>query len=692
MDRDELLRRLMGVFLEEMEEHLSAWSRDLLAVEKTADRDARDALVRSLFRTAHSLKGASRSVGLGALEQRCHSLEERLAAVRDGRLPLDPPLITELLSEGDRLAEIRARLGRGDSLDEPAAPAASPASETPPSAPPPPLGTSPGTVGAILRVPIEKLDALLAHASGTRTSSQKMDAQLEALHRIRVRLQRARRAMGDEHSARVHEVEQELALVEVRLRRDVRGVVQAANECERDLRATRMMPFEQACAALDRVVRDVTGATGKRARLAIEGGEVEIDRAVLEALRDPLVHLVRNAVVHGIETPAERRASGKSEEGLVRVAARVLGIEVAVEVSDDGAGLDREAIVRRAVERGVSPPRDPRELGRLVFLPGLSTARQIDEHAGRGVGLDVVKTRVEEIHGGIEVESKPGEGTILRIVVPRTLSTVQSLLVRADGRLFAVPTTLVRTMRRVDPGSIHAIDGRATVVIDGASYTFASLHEALGMGVPVQAQRGSLVPVVVVVSPAGTVALRVDELAAVESLMIEPLGPRIAHARNIAGVAAAAGGDLALVLSGEIVASALALRGHPDAEPGHKSPPRRLLVVDDSATTRALERTILEGAGYLVVLARDGEEAWRILQSDTVDVVVSDVEMPIVSGLELTRRIRESPRFRELPVVLLTALARDEDRLAGLQAGASAYLVKNAFDQTELLRTIERLL
>ena len=704
MDRDELTRRLMGVFLEEMEEHVASWSRELLSLEKAAEPEARDALVRSLFRTVHSLKGASRSVGLVAVEELFHRLEERLAAVRDGREALSLSLIEELLREGDRLEEIRRRLARGEQVDAlPPLPAPNAGEESEgelasarlSSVPPRPTteASVPGSIAAGLRVPAEKLDALLVHAGEVRLGAQQLESRLEALQAVRSRVGRIRGRVGGDVAGVLREVEQELGLAAVQLRRQVRAISQVAVECERGVRATRMMLFEQACEPLERVVRDTAKAVGKSARMTVAGGDVEIDRSVLESLRDPLVQLVRNAVVHGIERPADRRAAGKPEEGTVRIAVRVLGTEVAVEVQDDGAGLDRATIVERARARGLPVPRQAPDFSRIVFVPGFSTAAHVDTSSGRGVGLDVVKSKVEAIHGSIDLDSVEGAGTTVRIVVPQTLSTVQSLLVRVNGQLFAVPTTLVRTMRRIDPRSIQVIEGRATVVVDGDTHVVTSLHEALGLPAPPPPPAGALVPIVVVVSPAGTVALRVDELCAVESLLIEPLGPRIPRVPNIAGAASPAAGGLALVLGGEVVRSAHSVRGAAQrAAVVTERAAGTLLVVDDSATTRALEKTILEAAGYAVHLANDGEEAWRVLQSRSVDVVVSDVEMPYLSGLDLTRRIRESPRFRDLPVVLLTALARDEDRLAGLEAGANAYLVKNAFDQTELLQTIERLL
>ncbi len=697
MDKDELTRRLMGVFLDEMEEHVAAWNRDLLALERTESRDERDALVRSLFRTAHSLKGAARSVGLGPLEQLCHRLESRLATVRDGSEPMDDALVERLLAAGDVIADAREQLRRGRPLEHVGGLDLSSVRQTPSAASEPPARDQAAVGAAPLRVAAEKLDALLLHTGELRAASTKLDARSEDVHSLRDRVRRMRRTADAATAETMRQIEHDLDRLAMRLRAEARTVVHATREVEAGVRATRMMPFHHACEGLDRIVRDAARASGKEAALAIDGGAVEVDRAVVEALRDPLVHLVRNAVVHGIEHAADRRAAGKRERGRVTISASLRGSEVAISVGDDGAGLDLDAIARRAGDRGVAVPREKDEIARLVFVAGLSTARNVDELSGRGVGLDVVKARVEAIHGGIDIATAPGEGTLVTVAVPLTLSTVQSLVLRVGPHAFALPTTHVRTMCRVDPGRVMTVDRRSTLVMDGTAVPFGTLHEALGLPPPPAPEPGALLQVIVAVAAAGVVALRVDELVDVQSVVVEGLGPRILDARNVAGVTVLSSGELALILSGgDLVRSALAARaagasGTAAVAPRRRAE-RRLLVADDSATTRALERTILEAAGYRVVVAPDGEAAWRLLQEQGADLVVSDVEMPGLDGFELTRRIRESARFRELPIVLLTALARDEDRLAGLEAGANAYLVKSAFDQSELLRVIEELL
>jgi two-component system chemotaxis sensor kinase CheA len=487
-----------------------------------------------------------------------------------------------------------------------------------------------------------------------------------------------------------------------------RQLERAARRLDDEVRRVRMLPFAEACQGLERSVRDVARTEGKQAELVVEGGEVELDRSVLEGLRDPLNHLVRNAVDHGIEGPEERRAAGKSEVGRVTVSAALRGSQVEVVVADDGKGLDLDAVRAEAKGRGLGEASDATTLADLIFLPGFSTAKVVTAISGRGVGLDVVKSRLEVLHGSVELAIEPGRGTRFTLAVPLTLTTQRALLIEAGGQTFALASASVPRLLRVDPGDLRTIEGRAMLVRDGAPLPIVELARVLGLpsrgpGAPLAAGKR---PALIVASGERRVALLVDELITEQEIIVKGLGDRIKRVRNVAGATILPTGRIAPVLNpANLVRSALGLGLGAVAASGPASAPggdraeasahaqrRRLLVVDDSVTTRTLEKSILEAAGYDVLTAVDGEAGWRVLQEQGADLVVADIEMPRMDGFALTEAIRRSTRFAELPVVLLSSLASDRDRSRGIEAGADAYIVKGGFDQDDLIKTIAQLL
>jgi two-component system chemotaxis sensor kinase CheA len=403
---------------------------------------------------------------------------------------------------------------------------------------------------------------------------------------------------------------------------------------------------------------------------------------------------VRNAVDHGIEPPAERAARGKLAEATVRVSAELLGDRLVVTVSDDGAGIDVAAVRARLAALGEGVPAADRDVARRLFGGGVSTRRRADAISGRGVGLDAVRAAVQQARGGVDVAWTAGIGTTFTLEVPLTLVTIRALLVRVGAHLAALPTAHVERALLLRAEDVAVVDGHAMVRTGGAPAPLASLARVLGPPL-VERPAESARPAVLLRVGGRQLALGVEELVDEREVVVRPITGRgrdtIPH---VSGAALLTTGEIALVLDATSVVSAgLGAAGDGEA-PGVAAAPtraRRILVVDDSITTRTLEQSVLEAAGYDVLTGVDGADGWRILQERGADLVVADVEMPRMDGLELCRRIRASKRFRELPVVLITALETAEDRARGLEKGADAYLGKSTFDQQALLDTIHEL-
>ncbi len=480
-----------------------------------------------------------------------------------------------------------------------------------------------------------------------------------------------------------------------------------ADAIGQEVMAIRLLPAGTIFVPLERLVRDLARQTGKDARLVLAGVDTEVDRLILEELRDPLMHMVRNTVDHGLETPAERLAAGKPAQGRVRVSAAQRGDRVHITVEDDGRGLDVEAVRATAVRRGLlslerAESLDPAAIVDLIFQPGFSTRTTVSEISGRGVGMDVVRSAVERLGGQIAIDTTRGLRTAFSITVPLTLATTRVLLVEDNGQPYAVPSSAIERTGRVRAADLLRLEGRRALQVDGRAVPVVELADVLQRPRPeTELDPEEWRPYFVLTQGERAVALLTERLVDEQELVLKPLGAPLRRVRHVAGAAVLGTGAVVVILNpSDLAKTAL---GNLDA--GHFSPRlrdlpatpadaprRRVLVADDSVMTRTLERSILEAAGYEVVVASDGAQALELLRSTTVDLVVSDVEMPRMDGLELTTAVRQDDQLRHLPIVLVTSLDAPEHVERGAAAGADAYIVKGRFDQNELLHTVGRLL
>jgi two-component system, chemotaxis family, sensor kinase CheA len=729
MNKAALVESLMGTFVEELAEHVRSFNADLLALE--SGQGDPTSVLQSLFRTAHNLKGASRAVDVGLVESACHGLEDVLARARDGERPLGAETFELLFATADAIQDVGARLKEKQPLEaSPLAalttrliartPAAGPrpVPAPSPSAPLLPTAAAPEQVmldrrdGDTLRVSASKLDTVLArsgelllavrqgekHRDEWTTLEDAASALAGDFRRLQTLFHAGpateMRAAVSQVEARIHKLKDGLEQFAAEAATGGRGLMRTAGDMDACVRSLRMVPFAEAAQGLERTVRDLARAAGKEVVLTVVGQEVELDRAVAERIKDPLLHLVRNAVDHGIEAPAERAATGKPTPGHITVSAALKGAQVEIAVTDDGRGLDRQRIREEARARGLPASVEDRDLLALVFHPGLSTARALTSVSGRGVGLDVVKTRVNALHGTAGIESVAGVGTTFSLTVPLTVTLIRALLVESAGRTFALATAQVMGLRRLVPEEIRSVGGREMLAAVHGLFPLVSLAEALELPAP-RRDRGQGGFAVLVEAGTSRIAFVVDELLAEQDLVVTGLGRRLRRVPRVAGCALLEDGGIALILSAaELAESALqsAARRPLFRAGGPPAIRRRLLVADDSVTTRTLQKAILEEAGYEVRLAADGHQAWRILQEEAIDLVVADVEMPGMDGLTLTETLRHSPALPRIPVVLVTSLGSDKDRARGLEAGADAYLVKSGFDRSGLLEAVGQLL
>lgn len=572
-----------------------------------------------------------------------------------------------------------------------------------------------------MRVEPAKLDALLAMAgelvvSTTRATRGKSD--LQVLRELREEWSRSatdsRRVLREvtvesgSHSRAVRELERIVARDAERMEalgRLVEKLTVASNDLDRlgtvvgemeaSIRAVRLLPLSTVFSVFPRAVRDLSRASGKAVRLLLEGGETHADKRILEALKDPLMHLVRNSVDHGIELTQERSTTIKPATATVKLRGYQTSHSVVVEVEDDGRGLNAEAIRRSALRKGLKTEAElaalsTREVYELIFEPGFSTRSQVNELSGRGVGLDVVRSNVQRLRGTVEVESRPGEGCLFRLSLPVTLATTRVLLVQVGEQTYAIPIESVRGIHLVTPNDIYRFRGRETVSWNGRPTSIARLSEILNL--PSETSNADR-PSLILESGEESVGVLVDVLLEEQEIILKPLGALSERLPHLAGATILETGEVCLVLnSAEIVRSATRHNASlPPVQIEFAPTPKRVLLVEDSITTRTQEKRILEGAGYEVVTAVDGVDGWNKFTEDSFDAVVTDIEMPRMTGLALTARIRQDAQYSDMPIILVTSLSSEEDRARGADVGANAYIVKSAFDQRDLLDALRRL-
>lgn len=462
-----------------------------------------------------------------------------------------------------------------------------------------------------------------------------------------------------------------------------------------DLRDLRMVPASQVLEPLRRTVRETASRLDKEVALELGGTDVRLDRRIVDALKDPLVHLVRNAIDHGLESPEARKAAGKSETGRLVVRVEARGTRVGVIVEDDGAGLDPVRVRATAVRRGLMNQEAADKLSdaqaaRLIFQPGFSTRDEVTSTSGRGVGLDVVLATAQRLQGSADVEFTPGKGTRFIVDLPLTLAAALGLLVRTGTMVTAIPSDAVKRVLRLDADDVGTVAGRVVARLDGEQLTFLSLAEAIGLPrMPLALDSGRRQTAVLLSLGEERVLYAIDEVVGQQELVVRSLGKHLRDVTHLAGAAVLDDGRVVPVLN----APELLRAAKPDTRTstGESKLPR-ILVCDDSLTTRFAMKSLLEIAGYPVVTASDGEEAWQVLERVHCHLVVSDWQMPRLDGVGLARRIKGHPMFRRTPIILVTSLDSNEDRAAGLEAGADGYLVKREVERGKLLELVRQLL
>ncbi len=725
---------LADLFRVEAQSQVVKLTAGLIALEEGVTPDQ----LEELMRAAHSLKGAARIVGHDSVVRVAHELEECFVAAQEGRLDLTPVRVDVLLRAVDVLATAAALEAEETQRPETdaavdsvidalrgvatlVAPTTSAPADRPAANGAPTRGVSAGVAAESAHAPstgvrdnTERLLSLAGEAlvaSRALSSHTGSDAEARRADRgVERALDDVRSALtahaGAEDAVRALGALQRVIAESVTRRRDRAAELDAVGQRVSDIVShvyqgvldARMRPFGDGVAGMPRMLRDTARELGRAARLVLVGESTPVDREVLRRLEAPLGHLIRNAVDHGIGSPADRERLGKSPRGTVRVEARHAGGRLLVTVEDDGKGIDLEAVRSRVVQRGLADAVAAGEMSELelthfLFLPGFTLRDEVTAISGRGVGLDAVFTAVREIGGDVRIAAVPTGGTRFELQLPLTLSVVRALVVEIAAESYAFPLARVHRLVRVERGDIASAEGRQHFPLDESQIGLVWAHQLLGTAAPGATDTES---VVVVGEQDTLLGVVVDRFLGEHELVLRGIDSRLGKVQDVGGVALLPDGTPTLVLDvDDLVRSAanLAAGGRldsvthaPASEAGRR---KRVLVVDDSLTVRELERKMIEGQGYAVDVAVDGMDAWNAVRTGQYHLVLTDVDMPRMDGIELVSRIKADPLLRAIPVMIVSYKDRDEDRRRGMDAGADYYLTKGSFYDETMLRAIE---
>lgn len=747
-----LKEKLFAAFQVEYKEHLEAVRAMLDGLEKAMFDDGEIDLVE-LHRRLHSLKGAARAVDLRPIEALSHSLENVIELRRDGRLDLDAHATRVIRKALDAIEDgvVSAALGREPTIaqsvlaDVMRISSRKPNADESPRASAKKRGGAPveprsatrtdpvmtsGSLGATresIRIDASNLDGL-AECSGEfltaiagqdavskalRGLERDIDHLLGLLSETRSEARRTKRRTPQssgwtDEAVDTDSIAPKLGSIGARARTIARSfdvhawkLAHLARRLDLQIGRVRMVPADSVFIDARKIARDIAHDQGKEVRVDVGGLETLADRWVLQKLKDPVMHILRNAISHGIEAPDERVKVGKPREGRVRFDLSTDGARLVLRVEDDGRGIDEAAIRAAAVGRGLlsaesSAPLEGRALTFILTEPGFSTADRLTEVSGRGMGLSVVSQAIAKLQGDFRFLPRAGGGTVAELRVPLSVTSARMVLVSCSGHTYALPSHGVAGIHRLEMGAIKYLEGRTVVAVRGdETLPVAPLSALLGEGGTASTMRGSMLTVVELKSAEMRMGVVVDHVEAVRDGVVRDIGCAAIDTNLVTGGVVLESGTVVPVLN---VATLVAgeHRTLPSLQVVEQAKEtlgeRSILVVDDSITARTLEKSVLEAHGYHVRMSVDGTDALRQLHQHPVDLVISDIEMPRMDGFELLKAIKDDRELAKTPVILVTSRSTDEDRKRGLTLGAAAYVVKQRFDQVELLETVGQLI
>lgn len=734
ISQEEFIKKLRETFNAEAKEHVEIITTGLLKLEQQKEKEADSSLIEEVFRAAHSLKGAARAVNHTIIQNICQSLENVLSALRQNQIHLSSSaydilyktieIIKNYLTvEGtikdqkeceqlDLLSQQLQTISEGNEIS----PAAkkielNSSSELP-------LETS-----STVRVSIDKLDMLLQQIEEmlmfkitSRQRAQDVNSLMKALEKFQQNQKKVLREIqsfdhGMTNSAnfladhfywqeeQLKEIQDKLSQLKKESNHDSRLSGTIVDNLLDDAKKILMQPCQTLFTSFPLMVREISNQLGKEIDLIVEGEEIEIDRRILDELKDPLLHLIRNSIDHGIELPEERINAHKPEKGTIKITvSQHSGSSVDITLYDDGRGVDMEKLKQSAINNQIISEKELEELLeedilKLMFYSGVSTSKMITDLSGRGVGMNVVSEKVEKLGGQIFIKSKHHLGTQFTIRLPITLATFRGIHVVVDQQSFIIPTHFLQRVLRLPKELIYTVEGKETILYHNRNISYVNLSDILGL--PKSSIKQEFLYIIVIRASEVTVAIGIDAILNEQEVFIKNLGKQLTKVEHLSAATVMEWGKVTPILDPfDLVKTIIQGKTTPSSTfTAHKKQKSKktILVAEDTVTARMLLKNILDASGYDVKTAVDGLEAYSILMENKIDLLLSDIEMPKMSGFELASKVRKTENLKEIPIILCSSLSSKEDKEKGVAAGANAYIIKSNFEQSNLLETIERL-
>lgn len=713
---------LMELFRQEVEAQTITLNRGLVAIE--AHPNSRQEL-ESLMRAAHSIKGAARIVGLDIAVELAHRMEDCFVAAQKQSLTLNAAKIDALFRSVDLIQSIsqaqniqswlsqhRSEL---KSVQQLLSPDAAPIAPPTPKAPEPQESdnnsqrviSSPQERDRVVRISADNLNRIVGLAGESMVEAYWLQPFADSLMELRskqIALSKALEDLQQDHPVaqlehlRLQERECRDLLSDriAELGEYIRRTDNLSDRLYREVIQSQMRPFADGVQGFPRMVRDLARQLGKQVQFSIVGENTPVDRDILTKLEAPITHILRNAIDHGLERPEERIKAGKSPEGTIQLEASHRGGMLMITISDNGRGIDPDQVRKQVIRRHHAPPEVARrmshtELMEFLFLPGFSLSKQVTELSGRGVGLDIVKAMAQEVGGTVRAMSSPNAGTSFHLQLPLTLSVVRTLLVEVSNEQYAFPLSRIDRILNLDRDSISVVENQSYFTFNDQHIGLISLAQVFDL--PQSNTVAQSLCVIVLSYQSAQYGLIIDRTLGERELVVRPLDPRLGKIQDISAASLMSDGSLVLIVDvSDLVRSMNKLldAGKLSAPPPVETqqPKKRILVVDDSITVREVERKLLEKQGYAVDVAIDGMEGWNAVRNQPYDLVISDIDMPRMNGIELIQEIKTHPRLRSTPVIVVSYRDRESDRLQGLDAGADYYLTKNSFQDDSLIQAV----
>ena len=741
------MTHLLETFKEEAKEHIDSLESLLFQMVKHSDDVEKNAdLIEQAFRESHSLKGASRSVSKGSIEIMCKEIESLFSLMKQDPIALSSTFFDNMhetvsllnnLVEGDEkqyASQIRTMVEKlqilGNNLYQ-----RNNKELIVNNIAQPDIHTVVSNSDRLEQEKIiveepkiieekETIEERIVDISDSIKTVKKTKISVEKLvdiirymeeflfvklafskhvEQASVNSDMFKQISKGEDKSFKKDMIQSLEQTLESLKNDGRTVARMVDDLLEQSKKLLMFPFSSLLESFAKVVYDLSTQQNKKVDFSYEGGEIEIDRRILDEMKDPLIHLIRNSIDHGIELPAVRGEKNKSQRGRIDISVRALeNSKVEIRVKDDGAGIDIEKLKQSSLNKGLISKEklqqmDENDILKLVFRSGVTTNKIVTDLSGRGLGLAIVEEKAQKLGGSVDVKNLKDGGALFSITLPLLIATYRGVLIRSSEQYFIIPASTVERVVQIESEMIKTVEDKDVVVLEKRILPLHSLYDLLNP----EGNRGEnlekKLSIVVLEFSNNTIALHVDEIVTEQEVLVKDLGRQLKRVKNIAGSTILANGKMAFILHIPdlfLTASTSMIHGIRDTsindeEEKKEESVKSILVVDDSITTRTLIANILDMAGYRVIIAVDGVDAAAKLMGQSIDLVISDIDMPRMNGFELTKKIRADKQFEMIPVILVTSLESQEDKQRGLKAGANAYIIKSAFDQKNLLETVQ---